>query len=145
MKLLVVHDHPLSLEYDADPPVTKATALARDVLDSVTDGNLVRRAFTPNRLQIDTKQPAGAALRNLVIAQHPQHCVSRRARFSQKIHQDGVVQRTVRQQALQLAVLVLQLAQTAIISTGPDPTLFGRVGRLAASIKLPGVPVPGGT
>jgi hypothetical protein len=69
----VVHDHPLAFEHDADPPVAKPAALARDVLHGVTDGTMVGRAFTPNRFGIDTNQHAGPALRDLVIPQHPQH------------------------------------------------------------------------
>jgi hypothetical protein len=50
----VVHDHPLAFEHDADPAVAKATTLARNLLHGVADGAVVWRAFTPNRLGIDT-------------------------------------------------------------------------------------------
>jgi hypothetical protein len=79
----VVHDHPLAFEHDADPPVAKPAALARDVLHGVTDGTMVGRAFTPNRFGIDTNQHAGPALRDLVIPQHPQHRFTPLARCRQ--------------------------------------------------------------
>lgn len=51
-------DHPPTLEHDADPLGAEAAALARDVLHGVTDVALIGRAFTPNRLGIDTNQAA---------------------------------------------------------------------------------------
>lgn len=94
VELLVAHDHPLTFEHDADLPVAKATALTRDVLHGVTDSAVVRRAFTPNRLGIDTNQPAGPVSSD----------------FSRQILQDGVIQHAVSQKPFQLAVLVPQLA-----------------------------------
>ena len=72
IKLLVIHDQPLAFEHDADPAIAKAAALARDL----TDGTMVWRAFTPDRLGIDTNQHAGPALGDLKTSQHFEHSIT---------------------------------------------------------------------
>jgi hypothetical protein len=75
-ELLVMHDHPLAFQHHADPAVTKAAAPARDVLPGIADGALVRRAFAPDRLAIDTNQHAGSALRDWISSQRLEHRVA---------------------------------------------------------------------
>lgn len=72
----MVHDHPLAFEHDTDPAIAKATPLSRDLTHGNADGTVIRRAFTADRLGIDTNQHTGPALGDLVTSQHLEHCVS---------------------------------------------------------------------
>ncbi|MEN9719243.1 MAG: hypothetical protein RIQ99_2121 [Pseudomonadota bacterium] len=75
VELLVVHDHTLAFQHDADPAIAKAAPLASDVLHGIADGTVVRRAFAPDRFGIDTNQHAGPALGDWIISQHLEHRV----------------------------------------------------------------------
>jgi len=65
--------YPLPIPVQTNPATS---ALARDVLHGFADGSVIRRAFAPDRLWVDTNQHTGPALGNLVNSQHLEHCVS---------------------------------------------------------------------
>jgi hypothetical protein len=67
----VVHSHAFALQQGADPTVAETTALARDLTHRCADIFMVRRAFAPDRLLIDTDKPAGSTLRDIVIPHRP--------------------------------------------------------------------------
>jgi hypothetical protein len=72
----VVHAHALAFQQHADPAIAEPTSLAGDLLHLLADLGAIRRAFTPDSLGIDTDQPAGPALREVVIPHHPERRVS---------------------------------------------------------------------
>ena len=78
----------LAFEQHADPPTTGTAALARDPLHRFADLRMVRRAFAPNRLGIDTDQPARPALRDVMIPHRPQRRITPRARAAGSFPED---------------------------------------------------------
>jgi hypothetical protein len=58
----------LAFQHAADPAIAKATALACDLTHRSPDGSVVRRAFAPDRLGIDTDQDAGCVFQKFWTA-----------------------------------------------------------------------------
>lgn len=103
----MVYDVPLALQHEADTAIAEPLAQTGDLAHSLADHSMVRRAFSPDHLRIDADQHAGPALRNLMIP-HPVAGLAS-SDSSQQILQDRVVQHTLGQEPLELAVLILEL------------------------------------
>lgn len=63
----MVHDYILAFEQDADPAVAEPTPLVGNLLHLPAYLRAVRRAFSPDRLWIDTDKSAGLTLRDFVV------------------------------------------------------------------------------
>ena len=88
VELLVVHDVPLAFEHDADAPVAEPAAYGGDLAHLLADLGMVWRTFSPRPV-------AGMASSD----------------FSQQVLQDRIVQHAFGQEPLELAILILKLAQ----------------------------------
>tara|TARA_R110002153_G_scaffold133205_1_gene282209 strand:- start:88 stop:465 length:378 start_codon:yes stop_codon:yes gene_type:complete len=67
---------PFSFQQDTDPAVAEPAPLASDLLHLLADLGTDLRAFSPDSLGIDTDQPAGPALRDVMIPHHPERRIS---------------------------------------------------------------------
>src|SRR6056297_1924396 len=76
IELLVVHDHPFAFQHHPDPPVAEPAALGRDGFHLLAYLRVIRRAFTLDRLWIDTDKSASPALRDVMIPHRPERCLS---------------------------------------------------------------------
>ena len=125
-QFLVVHGDPLPLEHQADPPITEAPPLGRDLTHTLPDLRVVRHRLPAHGLRIDAHQPAGRRweMSNLNIA------FSAASRFCQ-----GVVSRfpgdpsrppcrvRPRQAGAQTSVLLLERLQPPSVRDVQAPEL----------------------
>ena len=70
--ILLVHREPLPLKQDANAPIAKPAAGARDLMHLLADIRMIRRALAPHGLGIDTNQVADPTLRDFVLPHHPE-------------------------------------------------------------------------
>lgn len=81
VQFFVVHDHAFAFQHHADPTIAKSTAFARDSFHLCADFRVVRWAITPNSFGINTDQPTGPALRDIMIPHRSKRCLSPLVRY----------------------------------------------------------------
>ena len=132
----MVHDHSFALQKHADAAITEPPSLAGNRLHLFANFRIIRRSIAPDGLGVDTRCPfssiynalPGDGTTHACMCERGQACTPDAARYhdpalpcvpqpvahsvpsalSQKILQRNVVEHRIRQQALELGVLVLE-------------------------------------